>query len=104
VTSRARKSVQGRESVPDPRFGGRPGQTSSKWQPPTTKRHQAPAASQRVRVTLPVHLHERLVDIVAAERSLRDDARFSPSEKIAELVRDYELPDDVAALIGARRR
>ncbi|MBI2324062.1 MAG: hypothetical protein HYY42_02330 [Chloroflexi bacterium] len=34
VTSRARKSVQGRETTPDPRHGGRPGQRSSKWQPP----------------------------------------------------------------------
>jgi len=32
VTSRARKSVTGRETVPDPRDGGRPGQEHSKWQ------------------------------------------------------------------------
>jgi len=34
VTSRARKSKQGRELVPDPRYGGRPGQAKSKWRPP----------------------------------------------------------------------
>lgn len=34
VTSRARKSKEGRESVPDPRYGGRPGRTKSKWRPP----------------------------------------------------------------------
>jgi hypothetical protein len=34
VTSRARKSMQGRETVPDPRYGGRPGRENSKWQPP----------------------------------------------------------------------
>lgn len=31
VTSRARKSVQGHESAPDPRYGGRPGRAKSKW-------------------------------------------------------------------------
>ena len=35
VTSRARKRKQGRETVPDPRYGGRPGREKSKWQPPT---------------------------------------------------------------------
>lgn len=34
VTSRARKRIEGRETVPDPRFGGRPGQAKSKWRPP----------------------------------------------------------------------
>jgi len=34
VTSRARKRRQGREDVPDPRYGGRPGQEKSKWRPP----------------------------------------------------------------------
>ncbi len=34
VTGRARKSKQGRETVPDPRYGGRPGPEKSKWQPP----------------------------------------------------------------------
>ena len=33
VTSRARKRKQGGETVPDPRYGGRPGQ-NSKWRPP----------------------------------------------------------------------
>ena len=35
VTSRARKRRQGREDVPDPRYGGRPGEEKSKWRPPT---------------------------------------------------------------------
>jgi hypothetical protein len=35
VTSRARKSMQGGETVPDPRYGGRPGRENSKWQPPS---------------------------------------------------------------------
>jgi hypothetical protein len=35
ITSRARKRVEGREDVPDPRFGGRPGQENSKWRPPS---------------------------------------------------------------------
>ncbi len=109
VTSRARKSFQGRETVPDPRYGGRPGQTSSKWQPPRDRRRATSAgptsaAAHRVRVTLPEHLYEKLTDIVAAERSLRHDVRVSPSAKIAELVRDYEIPPDLAALIAARRR
>jgi hypothetical protein len=34
VTSRARKSKEGREAVPDPKFGGRPGTKKSKWRPP----------------------------------------------------------------------
>jgi hypothetical protein len=34
VTSRARKRKQGGETVPDPRYGGRPGRESSKWRPP----------------------------------------------------------------------
>jgi hypothetical protein len=34
VTSRARKRRQGHEDVPDPRYGGRPGQEKSKWRPP----------------------------------------------------------------------
>jgi hypothetical protein len=34
VTSRARKSRTGREPVPDPRYGGRPGKEKSKWRPP----------------------------------------------------------------------
>jgi hypothetical protein len=34
VTSRARKRKQGGETVPDPRYGGRPGQENSKWRPP----------------------------------------------------------------------
>ena len=34
VTSRARKRRQGREDVPDPRYGGRPGQVKSKWRSP----------------------------------------------------------------------
>ena len=34
VTSRARKRVEGNEAVPDPRYGGRPGQEKSKWRPP----------------------------------------------------------------------
>ena len=34
VTSRARKRREGREDVPDPRYGGRPGQENSKWRPP----------------------------------------------------------------------
>jgi hypothetical protein len=31
VTSRARKRIEGTETVPDPRYGGRPGQEKSKW-------------------------------------------------------------------------
>jgi hypothetical protein len=34
VTSRARKSKEGRELVPDPTYGGRPGKEKSKWRPP----------------------------------------------------------------------
>jgi hypothetical protein len=34
VTSRARKRKQGAETVPDPRYGGRPGREKSKWRPP----------------------------------------------------------------------
>ena len=34
VTSRARKRIQGKETVPDPRFGGRPGKERTKWRPP----------------------------------------------------------------------
>ena len=34
VTSRARKSKEGREVVADPRYGGRPGKAKTKWRPP----------------------------------------------------------------------
>jgi hypothetical protein len=34
VTSRARKRKQGGETVPDPRYAGRPGRENSKWRPP----------------------------------------------------------------------
>jgi hypothetical protein len=34
VTSRARKRKQAGETVPDARYGGRPGRENSKWQPP----------------------------------------------------------------------
>jgi hypothetical protein len=33
VTSRARKSREGHERVPDPLMGGRPGKEHSKWRP-----------------------------------------------------------------------
>jgi hypothetical protein len=33
VTSRARKRREGNEDVPDPKYGGRPGQGKSKWRP-----------------------------------------------------------------------
>ncbi len=52
VTSRARKSKEGGETVPDPRFGGRPGQEKTKWRPPKErmsppqKRASARAASR----------------------------------------------------------
>ena len=38
VASRARKAIQGQELVPDPKYGGRPGQAKSKWRPPTVPR------------------------------------------------------------------
>ena len=41
VTSRARKTITGRETVADPRYGGRPGQEHSKWQPPRPARPRA---------------------------------------------------------------
>ena len=34
VTSRARKSTEGHEPVPDPRYGGWPGKEKWKWRPP----------------------------------------------------------------------
>jgi len=37
VTSRARKSLEGQERVPDPKLGGRPGQEHSKWRPELMK-------------------------------------------------------------------
>jgi hypothetical protein len=37
VTSRARKRIEGRETSPDPRYGGRPGQRMSKWREPKKK-------------------------------------------------------------------
>ena len=37
VTSRARKSKEGKEKVPDPKLGGRPGQQHSKWRPELMK-------------------------------------------------------------------
>ena len=37
VTSRARKRRECREDMPDPRYGGRPGQEKSKWRPPTER-------------------------------------------------------------------
>jgi len=38
VTSRARKRRQGNEDVPDPRYGGRPGDVKSKWRPPAERK------------------------------------------------------------------
>ena len=35
VTSRARNRRQGRETTPDPTYGGRPGEEKSKWRPPS---------------------------------------------------------------------
>jgi len=51
VTSRARKRTQGREEVPDPRYGGRPGQAKSKWRPPAerTSPRQKRAAARKTR-------------------------------------------------------
>ena len=37
VTSRARKSREGRERVPDPTMGARPGKAKSKWRPELSK-------------------------------------------------------------------
>ena len=37
VTSRARKRREGREAVPDPRMGARPGKKRSKWRPELAK-------------------------------------------------------------------
>jgi hypothetical protein len=37
VSSRARKRIEGHETTPDPRYGGRPGQRMSKWRPPPKK-------------------------------------------------------------------
>lgn len=50
VTSRARKRRQGNEEVPDPRYGGRPGQERSKWRPPAERmspRQKRTAAKKR---------------------------------------------------------
>jgi hypothetical protein len=49
VTSRARKRKQGGETVPDPRYGGRPGRENSKWKPPakTTSPRQKKAARRQ---------------------------------------------------------
>lgn len=50
VTSRARKRRQGHEDVPDPRYGGRPGQEKSKWRPPaelTSPRQKRVAKKKR---------------------------------------------------------
>ena len=51
VTSRARKSKQGGETVPDPRYGGRPGRESSKWRSPqeTMSPRQRKAARAKTR-------------------------------------------------------
>jgi hypothetical protein len=46
VTSRARTRREGREDVPDPRFGGRPGQEKSKWRPPG-RAHQPSTETDR---------------------------------------------------------
>jgi hypothetical protein len=47
VTSRARKRKQGNETVPDPRFGGRPGQAKTKWRPPVER--MSPRQKKRLR-------------------------------------------------------
>ena len=54
VTSRARKRIEGSESVADPRAGGRPGQTKTKWRPPkerTSPRQKLAAAKKRAKKT-----------------------------------------------------
>src|SRR6267378_1750468 len=47
VTSRARKRRQGLEDVPDPRYGGRPGEEKSKWRPPAELMTRSKSGSRR---------------------------------------------------------
>lgn len=50
VTSRARKRIQGSETVADPRAGGRPGRPTTKWRTPaerTSPRQKRAAARKR---------------------------------------------------------
>ncbi|HEX9093161.1 MAG TPA: hypothetical protein VF902_04185 [Coriobacteriia bacterium] len=106
VTSRSRKSIEGLESEPDPRFGGRPGREKSKWRTPRVaappKRSRTMARGHRVRVLLPEHLHDKLTRIVKAERKLRRRARFSSADKIVELVRDYQPSAEITAALATR--
>ena len=107
VTSRSRKGIEGLESVPDPRFGGRPGRQKSKWRAPrvatpVARPTRTIAAEHRVRVVLPEHLHNKLTRIVEAERRLRSRARFSSADKIVELVRDYEPSAEIRAALVPR--
>ena len=49
VTSRARKRIQGGETVADPRAGGRPGRPKTKWRTPAerTSPRQKRAATRK---------------------------------------------------------
>ncbi len=52
VTSRARRRVQGRETVADPRAGGRPGRSKTKWRVPaerTSPRQKRVIAKKRAK-------------------------------------------------------
>lgn len=55
VTSRARKRKQGAETVADPRGGGRPGRTNTKWRPArermSPRQERAAATNTRARST-----------------------------------------------------
>ena len=42
VTSRARKRRQGGEAIADPRAGGRPGRTNTKWRPASERTSPRP--------------------------------------------------------------
>lgn len=50
VTSRARKTKRGSETVPDPRYGARPGSARGKWRTPaerTSPRQKKRTAAKR---------------------------------------------------------
>jgi hypothetical protein len=53
VTSRARKRMQGSETVADPRAGGRPGKEHTKWRPAAERRspRQKRAAANKKRAS-----------------------------------------------------
>lgn len=111
VTSRARKSRTGHETVPDPRYGGRPGRRKSKWSPlrdlhlretlrSARERARRPSwAEHRVHVLMDRALYEKMDRIVHAERIRAASGRVTMGRLIADVLRGYRPGRETEAVM-----